>query len=210
MNWIAKIPRLYRRIHGVVWRRLISKPASWLLKGCWGLNLTSEMTLVGWPIFKGEGQVVIGKGCVLISSQLGNPIGLFRPCIIESIYPSSKIEIGHGFSASGVCIVAETAVRIGDNVGVGANATIIDTDFHSIGMGLERDDQRPKSKPIKIEDGVWIGMNAVILKGVTLHRGAVVGANAVVTKDVPAGAIAVGNPARIILTDHAKVALACS
>lgn len=51
---------------------------------------------------------------------------------------------------------------------------------------------------ILVEDDVWIGSRAVILKGVTIHKGAVIGAGAVVTKDVPPYAIVGGNPAKII------------
>ena len=49
-----------------------------------------------------------------------------------------------------------------------------------------------------IEDDVWIGANAIILKGVTLGKGCVVAAGSVVTKSVPANALVGGNPARII------------
>ena len=48
------------------------------------------------------------------------------------------------------------------------------------------------------EDDVWVGVNAVVLKGVTLHRGAVVGAGTVVTESVPPLCVAAGNPARVI------------
>ena len=54
------------------------------------------------------------------------------------------------------------------------------------------------AKAVRIEDGVWIGGGAVILPGVTVGRNAVIGAGAVVTKDIPANAVAVGNPARVI------------
>jgi len=50
----------------------------------------------------------------------------------------------------------------------------------------------------KIDNDVWIGANAVILRGVHIGHGAVIGANAVVTKDIPPFAIAVGMPAKII------------
>lgn len=53
-------------------------------------------------------------------------------------------------------------------------------------------------KDIIIENDVWIGSRATILKGVTIHRGAIIGANAVVTKDVPPYAIVAGSPAKII------------
>lgn len=54
------------------------------------------------------------------------------------------------------------------------------------------------TKPIVIEDGVWIGARATILPGVRIGEGAVVAANAVVVKDVPAWAVVAGNPARVI------------
>lgn len=53
-------------------------------------------------------------------------------------------------------------------------------------------------KPIVIEDDVWIGMRAIIMPGVTIHRGAIVGAGAVVTKDIPPYAIVGGVPAKVI------------
>lgn len=53
-------------------------------------------------------------------------------------------------------------------------------------------------QPTVIEDDVWIGSNAVVLQGVTVHRGAVIGAGAIVTQDVPPYAIVVGVPARVI------------
>lgn len=54
------------------------------------------------------------------------------------------------------------------------------------------------SGPIIIEDGVWIGMDAMILSGVTLGKGAVIGSRAVVAKNIPPYAIVVGNPGKIV------------
>ncbi len=53
-------------------------------------------------------------------------------------------------------------------------------------------------KDIVVQDDVWIGSRAIILKGVTIHEGAIVGAGSVVTKDVPAYSIVGGNPARVL------------
>jgi maltose O-acetyltransferase len=54
------------------------------------------------------------------------------------------------------------------------------------------------SRPIVIEEDVWIGTRAMILGGVRVGRGAVVAAGAVVTKDVPAGSVVAGVPARVV------------
>lgn len=54
------------------------------------------------------------------------------------------------------------------------------------------------SKPIIIEDGVWLGEGVVVLKGVTIGRRAVIGANSVVTRDIPPFSVAAGNPAKVI------------
>jgi maltose O-acetyltransferase len=57
--------------------------------------------------------------------------------------------------------------------------------------------ENTKSAPVVIEDDVWIGFNAIILKGVRVGRGAVVGAGSVITKDVDPFTVVVGNPQRV-------------
>lgn len=75
---------------------------------------------------------------------------------------------------------------------VGANVTIMDGDAH-------QDDPRAgKNVPIVIEDNVWIGANATILKGVTIGRNSLIGAGSVVVKSIPENVIAAGNPCRVI------------
>ena len=54
------------------------------------------------------------------------------------------------------------------------------------------------TKPVYIGKKVWIGVGAIILKGVTIGDGAIIGAGSVVTKDIPAGCLAIGNPAKVI------------
>lgn len=153
---------------------------------------------IGFPCIRGNGKISIGDSFILASNKLSNPIGLFRPCIIEAICSESIVSIGDGFSASGCCIVAERQVFIGNNVGLGANVTIIDTDFHSTDAGLREMGNSGESMPVRVGNGVWIGMNAVILKGVDIGDDAVIGACAVVSKSVPPGAVVVGNPARVV------------
>ena len=62
----------------------------------------------------------------------------------------------------------------------------------------KNENDKTLDEDIVVEDDVWIGSRAIILKGVTIHEGAIVGAGSVVTKDVPAYSIVGGNPAKVI------------
>jgi acetyltransferase-like isoleucine patch superfamily enzyme len=94
---------------------------------------------------------------------------------------------------------------------IGWNATIADTDFHPLSpaervadaiacspLGQGRPRPPVAKKEVRIEDDVWIGPNATILKGVTIGAGAWIEAGALVTRDVPRGAKVLGNPAQIV------------
>jgi acetyltransferase-like isoleucine patch superfamily enzyme len=83
-------------------------------------------------------------------------------------------------------------VRIGNFVLISWDVNILEYDYHAPGGG------QAIPAPIIIEDEVWVGAKAIILKGVTIGKGSIIGAGAVVTKDVPPYSFAAGNPARII------------
>jgi len=90
-------------------------------------------------------------------------------------------------------------ITIGKNVIVGANCTIIDTDFHPLDPDIrQRSPRAVQTVPISIGDDVFIGMNCIILKAITIGQAAVVGAGSVVTHDIPAKVIVVGNPTRVV------------
>jgi acetyltransferase-like isoleucine patch superfamily enzyme len=100
---------------------------------------------------------------------------------------------------TGGALCASGRITIGNNVAVGANSVIIDTDFHP----LRPEDRRlmpaeGKTADVIIEDDVFIGMSCLILKGVRIGRGSLIGAGSVVTKNVPPGMIVAGNPAQIV------------
>ena len=154
-----------------------------------------------------EQRLIIGKDCI-IGGQF----------IFES--SEGKITIGnHSFIGSST-FISRSSITIGNNVTIAWGSTIYDHDSHSLDyMERRKDiddelaDLRSKqnmiahknwdvvnSKPIKICDDAWIGMNCIILKGVTIGEGAIVGAGSVVTKDVPAWTVVAGNPAKVVKT----------
>lgn len=121
---------------------------------------------------------------------------------------NATISIGKRAFINGSIIAAEK-IEIGDDVMISWGVTVVDHNSHSISFSQRAEDitnwrmgkkdwTHVKITPVTICDKVWIGFNALILKGVTIGEGAVVGAGAVVTKDVPAWTIVGGNPARII------------
>jgi acetyltransferase-like isoleucine patch superfamily enzyme len=117
---------------------------------------------------------------------------------LKVVDDSATLLIGRNtFVGRGTEIDVHTSVRIGAHTLIAPNVFITDH-AHNTVAGIRLDEQGTSSAPVEIGDDVWIGTGAVILQGVRLGDGAVIGAGAVVTRDVPANAIAVGVPARVI------------
>lgn len=167
-----------------------------------GLQAGRRCRFVGLPIVKiaPGSQIKLGNDVLVNSRNETNSAGLPHPCILAALSPLSSIVIGDNTGISGASISARCAITIGNNVLVGAGACIWDHDFHP--LNAERRREHPTASAvaaaIKIDDEVFIGARALILKGVTIGRGAVIGAGAVVTRDVKAGNVVAGNPARAI------------
>lgn len=87
-------------------------------------------------------------------------------------------------------------VIIGDDVQIGPNVQLL-TATHPVDPEPRRN-KWEGSRPITIENNVWLGGGVIVCPGVTIGENTVVGAGAVVTKDLPPNVLAVGNPARII------------
>jgi acetyltransferase-like isoleucine patch superfamily enzyme len=133
--------------------------------------------------------------------------------IFNLVGKEAFVEIGDDCHFRDVFLICETSLQIGHRVEIGWHATIVDSDFHPVDP-VEREKDiialsplggrmsRPAilHRAVTIENDVWIGPNATILKGVTLGRGAFIAPGAVVTRDVSAGARVLGNPAQS-LTD---------
>jgi acetyltransferase-like isoleucine patch superfamily enzyme len=106
---------------------------------------------------------------------------------------SAVLELGSGYINNFSRIFCFDRITIGERVAIAEDVIIRDSDNHTI--------ERPgytSAAPIVIGDHVWIGMRAMILKGVTIGDDAVVAAGAIVTRDVPSGSLVAGVPARVI------------
>jgi acetyltransferase-like isoleucine patch superfamily enzyme len=109
--------------------------------------------------------------------------------------PGARLVIGaRSFLNYGCSLGAMQLIQIGERCLIGNYVNVIDNSFHD----LEQRDRMPASKPVIIEDDVWLGTRAIVLPGVHIGCGAVVGASSVVTQDVPAWTVVAGNPARVV------------
>jgi len=111
-----------------------------------------------------------------------------------TVYVASKAKLlikGDGFLNTNATLNCFNYIEIGNDCGISDNVSITDSDNHSI-------NGQKVTSPVIIKDHVWIGKNAVILKGVTIGEGAVVAAGAVVIKNVLPHSLVAGVPAKVI------------
>ena len=109
---------------------------------------------------------------------------------------SGRIKIGdYCIICPGVRFQSATEIIVGDNCMIADGAYLTDADWHGI---YDRLAPVGASKPILLENNVWIGDGAVVCKGVTVGENSIVGTGAVVTSDIPPNSVAAGNPARVV------------
>lgn len=133
---------------------------------------------------------------------------------------TGQIKIGDDCFIRGSTFISHSSITIGNHVTIAWGSTIYDHDSHSLNFMDRRKDiedeykdiingrnfiehkdwSNVKTAPIVIEDDAWVGMNCIILKGVTIGRGSVVGGGSVVTHNVPAWTVVAGNPAKVVKT----------
>ncbi len=180
-------------------RRLLFLPCSfWALRG---VEIGGGWRCYGPPIIQRHrhSEIRIGRRMNLRSTARSNPLGPNHPVIISTRRTGARLSIGDDFGMTGGSLVCDERISIGDRVWVGANTVIADTDFHP--LEPQRRIEAPldaRTAPVHIGDDVFIGMNALILKGVSIGAGAVIGAGSVLRRAVPARAIVAGNPAVVV------------
>jgi acetyltransferase-like isoleucine patch superfamily enzyme len=185
----------------IIARLRLSQSFLWRMEARFkGVEFQGRVQFQGRPIISvaNGGRIVLGDGVCVNSAVRANPLGLFQPSVLRAMNSAAGLIVGAGVGLSGTVLCAGAAIDVGENTIFGAGAMVLDNDFHAFSERTGwMSENTSNARPIRIGRDVFIGTRAIILKGVTIGDRAIIGAAAVVTKDVPAGFVAVGNPARI-------------
>lgn len=202
MYYIRKFYRLLR----VLYYQIACK-YSWLLSSFkFYLNdVKYHRDFVGFGIpildISMQGTFSIGKRFWFNSGKYHAMGGRQQQCYFV-VAKGGELTIGDNVGVTSVAFICHNKISIGNNVKIGINTVIYDTDFHSLDAKMrnsypERLDG-VKTKPVIICDGAFIGGHSTILKGVTIGKNSIVGAGSVVFEDIPDEQVWAGNPARYV------------
>lgn len=174
-----------------------------------GIKFGKKLQVFDKIYVKGYGKITIGDNFVFTSGEAINPICRnIRGCFATTT-KESQIIIGDNVGISSACIWAQKCIEIGNNVNIGGDCLIMDSDSHPHDymqrrrnfrqeVGMDKYLETIPCSPIVIEDDVWIGARCQILKGVRIGARSIIAAGSIVTKDVPSDCIAAGVPAKVL------------
>jgi acetyltransferase-like isoleucine patch superfamily enzyme len=202
MYFIRKFYRLLRVFYYEVARKY-----SWLISSFkfYLNNVKYHRDFVGFgiPILDVNmgGSFSIGKQFWFNSGKYHAMGGRQQQCYFV-VAKGGELIIGDNVGVTSVAFICHNKISIGNNVKIGINTVIYDTDFHSLDASIrnsipERIDG-VRTKPVIIHDGAFIGGHTTILKGVTIGKNSIIGAGSVVFDSVPDEQIWAGNPARFV------------
>lgn len=163
-----------------------------VLNARWSLrhvdHVGTRVRLRGRPLVHNKGRMVIGDRVQLISTA----------ATLELVTDEGGLlEIGERSLVNfGTSIAATKLIRIGAHSHIGPHCMLLDNDYHH--LEPERRLERPESRPIILEENVWLSARVIVISGVTIGRGSAVGAGSVVTTDVPPRTFVAGVPAKVV------------
>ena len=183
-------------------RFAIGRLQGWLaLKGV-GIKVGRGLDAIGAPHIElhSDSFVSLGQNVRLVSKTFATALGVNHPVVLRTLTAGARIEIGDRVGISGGTVCAARLVKIGDDTMLGANVTIADTDFHSLYPVYRSEHLHPTVGVAEVRIGkrVFIGTNAIVLRGVNVGDNSVIGAGSIVTTSIPENCIAAGNPCRVI------------
>jgi acetyltransferase-like isoleucine patch superfamily enzyme len=144
------------------------------------------------------GSIRIGDFCRMHSGFGGNPVGGSRVAIW--VGPGARLVLGNRVGLSNATIVCTDEVTIGDEVLLGGDTRIYDTDFHSLDPEERSRPGNPgaRTAPVVVHPRAFVGGHSILLKGSVLGPGAVLGAGSVLRSRTGEREIWAGNPARLV------------
>ena len=161
-------------------------------------------------------EITLLPGAACHNSGVKGNVSIGNHCTVGALlqaFCGGKISIGNNtYIGPGSIIQSKESVIINDNVIIANNVLIVDNNNHPVDPAMRlkmsacedfmNDElwtwKYAESKPIVIEENVWIGRDSRILKGVTVGKGSIVALGSIVTKDVPPYTIVAGNPAKVV------------
>ncbi len=172
---------------GAALRRIRTLGPFSLLLGLWLRRSLSTAGVVwvrpGLPF-----PAIVNKGGRIDVASCG-----FFPGVRIECWKGARVSIGKGtYLNRNTEIVAAESVTIGMDCKIARDVLIMDTDQHAIGA------EPLVNRPVVVEDRVWIGARAIILKGVVIGHDSIVAAGAIVTKSVPPWSVVAGPAARVV------------
>lgn len=194
-------------IRGLIY---VTRRVRWRLGGIWahlvlrsyGVEFGPGLRLGSAPVIRRHktGSIRLGRNVTIANELAENPAGIAHRTVLCACQAGAELVVGNDVGISGAVLYAWRRIEIGDRVLLGAGTVVYDSDFHPLQIEARNrcDESAVGIAPVVIEPDVWVGARAMVLKGVTIGRGAVIAAGAVVTANVPPGAIAGGTPAKVI------------
>lgn len=167
----------------------------------WGIEYAGCGRFIGPVVLRNtkRGKIRLGRGVVAQANFRMNPIGPIGPCLFD-VRPGGEIEVGDGTGMTSVIISSRKKISIGRYCKIGGGTKIIDHNYHAMDAEARRNrcgDAKPRE--IAIGDDVFIGTDALILKGTKIGDRAVIAAGSVVFGlDIPPDSLVRGNPAVIV------------
>ncbi|HYA18973.1 MAG TPA: acyltransferase [Bryobacteraceae bacterium] len=150
------------------------------------MKIGRSLLLYGRLKIRGPGRVIIGDNV---------EIGMLVTPYTHS--PEAVITIGDRTFLNGTRFGCRERIDVGAR-SILAECRITDYDYHSVHPLHRNDPAWVKSRPVRIGENVWITVQCIVLKGVTIGQGSTIAANSLVTNDIPSFVIAGGNPAVVL------------
>lgn len=180
----------------------------------WGLVFRAECAVKGIPVGRRIDifgkciirkapwtKIVIGNDVQILSSSWRSSTANCMRSKLRTYFESAAIIIGDSSGMTGGAIIARSkTIKLGEHCMLGPNVTIFDSDFHIAWPpgGRHHTTETDIDQDVTLENNVWVGMGAIILKGVTIGENSVIAARSVVTSSIPPNCLAGGVPARVI------------